>query len=84
MNSKTSSQPDPRRDLFEFVLEKSEGEPPSRRIRILRALAQFAGAPDVTGQINALADDLESAQARYLELSLHFRDPKSSANGFNA
>lgn len=82
MNSTPSSKPDYRRELFDFVLDKSANELPAKRVRILRALAEYAGDPETATTIKRLAKEIESAEASFTELSLQFRPP-STSNGNN-
>ena len=50
--------------LLKFVLERSASEPLRRRIRILRGLAAICGDSTEEGQLNGLADQLETADKK--------------------
>lgn len=60
---------DPRTELFEFVLTRAESEPAQRRVKIYRALAEFAGGAELTKKLNELADELEAADRRCREFA---------------
>jgi hypothetical protein len=63
----------PHHELFQFVLEKAEQEPNSRKIRLYRALASYAGNPEEASKLNTLADGLESADHLCREFIFNFR-----------
>ena len=58
--------------LLEFILEKSEGEPASRRIQLYHCLAEIL-PPEETAAVRKLAIDLEGVQNRSRQLLLDFR-----------
>jgi hypothetical protein len=64
----------PQAELFAFVLEKLEAEPPARRARLLRALAEYAGHPKATAELHSLANTIEATEARYQEFAFQFRN----------
>lgn len=61
-----------RHQLVAFVLEASSSLPPTRRIAVLRGLADVVGSSHEMKEINRLADELETAESRLREFTFHF------------
>jgi hypothetical protein len=59
--------------LHDFVLEKSADEPVRKRLLLYRALAAVLPAPEKCRELIALADELESIEARHNQLLLDLR-----------
>lgn len=51
------------------MLETSPALPPSRRIRVLRGLAEVMGAGNETKELIALTNELEAAERRLQEFT---------------
>ncbi len=71
----------PRTELFQFVLDKSQTEPAPKRIRLLRALAEYAGSEKATAELRSLADCLEAAEALAQEFSFGLQRDEPQGNG---
>ena len=62
----------PHLELIQFVLERAENEPVSRRARLLRALASICGDQKEQQQLGDLALHLERADALCREFNFSF------------
>lgn len=65
----------PHTELFDFVLEKLESEPVKRRVRMLRVLSNYAGAPELTNKLSEIADALEHADRACQEFAFQLTHP---------
>lgn len=74
----------PRAELFQFILEKSEYEPTPKRVRLLRALAEYAGSEKATAELRSLADCLEAADALSQEFTFSLMRDEHKGNGHGA
>lgn len=61
-----------RHQLVAFVLEASSSLPPTRRIAVLRGLADVVGSSGEQFTINSLADSLQAAEQRLQEFAFQF------------
>lgn len=66
-----------RHQLVAFVLEASSSLPPTRRISVLRGLADVVGSSHEMKAINQLVDELETAESRLREFTFQFNQKKS-------
>ncbi|MEK9753257.1 MAG: hypothetical protein VW338_08615 [Rhodospirillaceae bacterium] len=55
-----------------FVLDHSEKEPPTQRVRVLRALQGIVQDQLTAGQLNEMANSIEAAENRYQEFRGRF------------
>ena len=60
-----------RRELIAHVLESSPSLPPSRRMRVLRGLAEVIGKTEEANELNALTAELEAAERRLQEFAFN-------------
>lgn len=63
---------DARRELFEFVLDQAEKQPPQKKAALYLALAEFAGDPKLTAELQACAKSIAEADKRCREFSFQF------------
>lgn len=61
-------------ELTDFILEKAIGEPTAKRVRLYRRLAGIIGHKADAKALLDLANDLETADGKHLELRLRFRN----------
>ena len=62
----------PHRELIEFVLDQADLQPSPKKIRLYRALAEFAGDPKRTRELQDLADTLDRADQLCREFKFRF------------
>lgn len=72
----------PIQNILQFVLEKAEAEPLSRRAQLYRHLALFVSEEQAAARLTALAQELEGIerQTRQLTLDLQTRKSEKSSN----
>lgn len=62
-----------RTELFEFVLDQAAAQPPMKRARLYRALAEYCGDPAETRKLRAMAKNIEQAEQCYREFIFTFK-----------
>jgi hypothetical protein len=65
---------DARTIVFESLLEFAEQQPMRKRATLYKALAEFAGDPVTTAELQVLASDIEAAEARCREFQFQFSE----------
>jgi hypothetical protein len=60
--------------VFDYVLEHAAVEPARKRVELYRALAEIAGDPVLTNDLNKLADSLEEADRRCREFTWRYQE----------
>lgn len=68
--------PNRHKELFDFVLDKALAEPARKRVEIYRALAEIAGDPVMTRDLQKLARELEEADRRCREFTWRYQEDK--------
>lgn len=66
--------------VIDFCLEHAADAPVKRRVKLYRGLAEFCGDTQQAAHFNAAARDLESVDARILELGLPFRQMQPASD----
>lgn len=68
----------PHEQLVKFVLEQSATQPVPMRVALYRSLAEIVGHSGDTQKLNALANELEKAEAHCAEFTFQFSQPKGT------